>query len=202
MNKQRTQLIALAVLVIGWAFYWHFYIKVPHAAAQEAKAASAKVSQSESLLRSRFKRVRTEMDALYHYRLKPAPFDARWNPFRMPAGMELASDSGQPAAEPAAKSASSAATPNVPLTLDSAQALLKAAVANMKIGGVVTLNGITELTVDGQLHREGDVFSTKVQSAKGPGRSVIILIKRLTASAVTLALGDSDSNAELRVRLN
>lgn len=201
MNKQRTQLIALAVLVVGWAVYWHFFIKVGPAPTPVAKAPSAKVSQSETLLRSRFHRVRAEIDALYHYRLKPAPFDARSNPFRLPAGMEQA-ESGQPSVASATKTSSSASE-TAPLTPDSAQSLLKLAVAHMKIGGVVTLNGITELTVDGQLHREGDVFSTKIQSAKGPARSVIILIRHLSVSSVTLAIGDSEAGGgELRVRLN
>ncbi len=201
MNKQRTQVIALVVLVIGWAVYWHFFIKVPRSEAPASKAA-ARVSQSETLLRSRFKRVRAEMDALYHYRLKPVAFDGQWNAFRMPAGMDLMAEAGQASAEPASKTPS-APVPAAPLTIDSAQTLLRTAVANMKIGGVVTLNGITELTVDGQLHREGDVFSTKIQSVKGPPRSVIILIRRLTTASVTLALGDAEAGgAELRVRLN
>ena len=75
--------------------------------------------------------------------------------------------------------------------------LLNHAIAGLKIGGVVTLGDTTQLTVDAQLHKEGDVFTTKVQ-----GRLVLIRIKLLSTSSVTLALDDpNQGTAEKRVRL-
>ena len=54
-----------------------------------------------------------------------------------------------------------------------AASLLNQAIAEVRIGGVMTRNGTTQLTVDGQLHREGDVFTAKVLS-----KLVLIKIKQ------------------------
>ncbi len=202
MKNQRNQLIALVVLVIGWAVYWHFYIKVPHNQVA-AKAAAAKAAKADSLLQTRFRKVRAEMDALYHYRIKPVPFDTQWNPFRIPRGMEAIADSGGSAADNSAKAGPQDSTPAGPPPPDYADKLLKSAVASMKIGGVVTLNGITQLTVDGELHKEGDEFAARILNSKGQIRPILIKIVHLSTSSVTLALGSSEGGgAELRVRLN
>jgi hypothetical protein len=143
------------------------------------------------------------MDVLYHYRLKPVPFDATWDPFRVPQGIDLSSDSGNVSPQGSQKTAQLEPTLNGPLPPDYAAKLLKSAIASLKIGGVVTLKGMTALTVDGQLHREGDVFSTKIPNSKGQFRSVILLVKHLSTESVTLALVDSEAgSAEVKVRLN
>lgn len=207
MKKQTTQLVALLSLIAIWAVLWHLFIRIPPAKPVVAKVPAAKTTQSETLLRSRFHRVRSEMDALYHYRTNPAPFDAEWNPFRIPAGIELSADSGQTVASTAAPATAKASVadsiPTGPMTPDYARSLLKTAVANMKIGGVVTMNGTINLTVDGRLHKEGDVFSTRFQTAKGQARTLIIGIRHLTAESVTLTLEDPEAGgASLKVRLN
>jgi hypothetical protein len=202
MNKQKNQLIALVALVLGWALYWHFYIKMPHKTVA-AKAETAKATKADSLLVQRFHRVRAEMDAMYHYRLKPSPFDASGDPFRIPKGMEDTSDTGTTAAadaNPKGLAADTAASGPPPP--DYGEKLLKSAVAGMKIGGVVTLNGITQLTVDGALHKEGDEFAAKVLNAKGQPRPILVRIRHLTTSSVTLVLESDGGGAELRVRLN
>src|ERR1700677_798617 len=103
MENQRNQVIALVVLIIAWAAYWHFYVKVPHAAVA-AKAAEEKAAKADNLLVLRFHRIRAEMDALYHYRINPDPFDAKWNPFRIPKGMEGPTDAGTAAPDGILKS--------------------------------------------------------------------------------------------------
>lgn len=144
MKKQSTQLIALVGLVVIWAVLWKMFVGVPHiATVAVAKPVSTKTTQSDTLLRARFRRVRAEMDALYHYRLKPVPFDGQWNIFRVPTGVDLSGDSVAQSSLAVSKSSASdaAGASNAP---DYAQKLLKTAVSNMKIGGVVTLNGVTE----------------------------------------------------------
>jgi hypothetical protein len=59
------------------------------------------------------------------------------------------------------------------------------------------------LTVNGQLHKQGDVFGTKLEGPKGPGKSIIVGIKHLSTESVTLTLVDSEAgSAEVKVRLN
>jgi hypothetical protein len=138
------------------------------------------------------------MDGLYHYRIKPEPFDARWNPFRMPA-MMLAPTGGNAQAPVADNSKSKASEPlqESPAAPELGEALLSHAISGLRIGGVVTMGNTTQLTVDGQLHKEGDVFTTKVK-----GKLVLIRIRLLSTNTVTLALDDPDSGtAEIRVRL-
>jgi hypothetical protein len=203
MKKQSTQLIALVSLVVIWAVLWRLFIRVPTTTPAPAKPVAAKTAPPDSLLRMRFHRVRSEMESLYHYRTKPTGFDARWNPFRIPAGVELSGESAAATAPTGSKLAVSDLPPSGPMTPDYAQSLLKGAVANMKIGGVVILNGAIQLTVDGKLHKEGDVFSTKVLNSKGQGRTLIIGIRRLTTESVTLVLEDPQANgASVKVRLN
>jgi hypothetical protein len=200
MKKQSNQVIALVVLVIGWALYWHFFIKVPHAVVV-AKTPSVKVAKADSLLQIRLRKVRAEMDSLYHYRINPAAFDSQWNPFRIPKGMEGSADLGSAAPDLATKAAStdSAQAGQAP---DYAEKLLKSAIASMRIGGVVTLNGTTQLTVDGQLHKDGDEFTAKVPTSKGQLKFVLIKIRLLSTSSVTLVLESEGGGAEVRVRLN
>jgi hypothetical protein len=78
-----------------------------------------------------------------------------------------------------------------------AEGILKQAVAAVRIGGVVTMDGVTQLTVDGQLHKEGDVFAARVLT-----RLVLVKVKSLSTDTATLSLeGSSAGFAEIRVRL-
>jgi hypothetical protein len=202
MKNQRNQMIALVVLVIGWALYWHFFIKVPHALVA-AKAAEAKAAtKSDSLLQQRFHKVRGEMDALYHYRISPAAFDAKGSPFRIPKGMDGAAETSQAAAEANGRAGASDQIPIGPQAPDFAEKLLKSAIAAMRVGGVVTMGGTTQLTVNGELHKEGDEFTTRVPNSKGQLSPVLIKIKTLTTSSVTLSLESDGGGAEMKLRLN
>jgi hypothetical protein len=197
MNKQRTQLAILAFLLIFWAVIWHYFIRVHPASPPVVKPVAAKPVAADSLLKTRFRRVRSEMDALYHYRIKPTPFNARWNPFRIPGVSDVAPGNlSAQKATPTEAPQLGIPTPNV------AENLLKSAISVARIGGVVTMNGTVQLTVGAQLHKEGDVFTVKVLNPKTQVQSVRIRIKQLSEAAVTLALEDSDvGSAEIRVRL-
>jgi len=197
MKKQRKELISLVCLIIAWAVIWHFFIKVRPPPPPVVKPVAAKTTQADSLLKTRFRRVRSEMDALYHYRIKPTPFNARWNPFRIP-GMSDAPPTGSSASKPAATDATLLAVPPP----DAAETLLKSAIGAVRIGGVVTMNGTVQLTVGAQLHKEGDVFTVRVPNSRNQPQMVQIRVKYLSEAAVTLALEDSDAgHAEIRVRL-
>jgi hypothetical protein len=199
MKSQRNQLIALAVLLIIWAISWYAIRSPRPIPAVVITAKTERAAAQDSLLQTRFHKVRAEMDGLYHYRIKPAPFDPQWNPFRMPAIMlvSLGGKAAQAAVTDLSKAVPTNAQPPSIAAPETGDVLLAHAIAAMRIGGVVTMNGMTQLTVEGQLHKEGDVFTTKVYS-----RVVLIRIKHLSTASVTLALDDpSAGTAEARVRL-
>ncbi|MGA2018545.1 MAG: hypothetical protein ABSH26_16495 [Opitutaceae bacterium] len=195
MKKQRNQVIALFVLLVVWAALWHFVIKVRPPQAPASKAEAAKPAQPENPLKARFRRVRSEMDALYHYRIKPVPFNAHWNPFRIP-GVSDAPAANGPASKASDASQSGAPPPDI------AELLLKSAVSAVRLEGVVTRNGTVQLIVGSQLHKEGDVLTLKVPTSKSQVQTVAVRIKQLSEAAVTFALDDpSAGNAEIRIRL-
>ena len=128
MKKQYKQLITLGVLCVLWAISAH-YNKLPLQPPSVIKTKAAK-SVGDTVLMARFHRIRSKMDALYHYRIKPVPFDPTSDPFQtLKAKVDVGSRAG-----PAP---------------GSAEGILKQALANMRIGGVMTRNGVIQLTVDG-----------------------------------------------------
>lgn len=139
MKSQRNQLIILAALIIAWAVSWQLTVnknRVPAPPPQQPAAPATKAASQESLLKMRFHRVRAEMDGLYHYRIKPAPFDARWDPFRMPDMMLVSTGEKAQAAtadnsknKPADQSQQNSAAPEL------GDALLAHAIAGLRIGG-------------------------------------------------------------------
>jgi hypothetical protein len=194
MTKQNKNLVALGVLVVltGVSYQINIASKRPTPAAIKALAA-AKAVQQESPLKARFRRVRAEMDGLYHYRTKPTPFDTTGNPFRIPEGLDFSGEKAPPASSKALAEAPLA--PNAPPEFG--ESLLAHAVTLTRIGGVVTMNDTTQITVNGELKKEGDVFTAKVQN-----RLVLIRIKLLSTTFVTVALDDPASGvAEMKIRL-
>jgi hypothetical protein len=179
MKKQYKQVVALVVLCVLWAVSAH-YNKLPPPPPSVIITKAAK-SAGDTVLMARFHGVRAKMDALYHYRIKPQPFDPSGNPFRiLSAKYVVAPSDGK----------------GLPLG-GGADGILKQAIAAVRIGGVVTMDGVTQLTVDGQLHKEGDVFAARVLN-----RLVLLKVKSLTTETATLALeGSSAGYAEIRVRL-
>jgi len=198
MNKQTKQLLALVCLLIAWAISWRVNRIPTGAAAAALKAKAAKSAQQENLLSLRFHKVRAQMDGLYHYRIKPVPFDSRENPFRLPAFMEEATVDKEPPATVAKGPVIEAAPISPEAPAESGETLLKHAIGVMRLGGVVTMNNNSQLNVDGELRKEGDVFTVTVKA-----KLVLIRIKHLTTNYVVLALDDpAAGSAEARVRLN
>jgi hypothetical protein len=195
MNKQAKQMLVLGVLLIVWAISWRL-TRIPTPPPSVIKTTAAKSAQQDSLLKMRFHKVRAQMDGLYHYRIKPAPFDAKANPFRIPAAMAQAAAAKEDAASPVKSTAVDVIAP-VEGPPESGEILLKHAIDALQMGGVVTMNTTTLLNVNGDLHKQGDVFTSTVK-----GKLVLLRIKRLTTNFVVLALDDpSAGNAEARVRL-
>jgi hypothetical protein len=193
MTKQNKNLIALGVLIVLTGISYR-YNRIVTPDRPAIKALAAKAAQQDNPLKARFHRVRAEMDGLYHYRIKPIPFDATGNPFHLSPAMALVS--AAPAVDAGAKSKTDQTQP-IPASDELGDSLLAHAVSIAKLGGVVVMNDTTQLTVDGQLHKEGDVFTVKVRS-----RLVLIRIKSLSTTFVTLALDDPEAgNAEIKVRL-
>jgi len=199
MKSQRSQLITLVVLIIIWAISWRI-VRTPTPPPSVMKTTAAKAPVQDSPLKTRFHKIRAEMDGLYHYRIKPTPFDASGNPFRISAAMAISESSHESSgtlkdvSKPTATPAEAVQPQAAP---EGGEVLLKHAIEVTRIGGVVTMNDATQLTIDGQLHKEGDLFTARVHS-----RLVGIRIKRLTTTSVTLALDDPDAGtAEMRIRL-
>jgi hypothetical protein len=192
MSKQTKNLIALVVLIIATGISYRYNrLVLPTPSAAKATAA-ARAAQADNPLKARFRRVRAEMDGLYHYRIKPVPFDTSSNPFRL-SGMGIATAPPAPTvgAKPTAEASADSGTQEF------GEALLTHALSQTKIGGVVVMNDVTQLTVDGQLHKAGDVFTVKVQS-----RLVLIRVKHLSANFATFSLDDPEAgSAEMKVRL-
>jgi hypothetical protein len=191
MTKQTKNIIALVILIVLTGVSYRIN-RIKPATPSAIKAMAAKAALQDSPLKARFHRIRAEMDGLYHYRIKPIPFDVTGNPFRMTASM------GAQVAAPVVVSTKSQVDQAPPSAPDEfGEALLTHAVSLTRIGGVVVMNDTTQLNVDGQLHKEGDVFTIKVRS-----RLVLIRIKNLSTTFVTLALDDPEAgNAEIKVRL-
>jgi hypothetical protein len=64
------------------------------------------------------------------------------------------------------------------------------------------MKGTIQLTVDAQLHKQGDVFTARVPTSSTESKPIRIRIRQLSEAAVTFALDDPDAgNAELKVRL-
>jgi hypothetical protein len=179
MKKQYKQVVALVVLCLLWAVSAH-YNRQPPAPESVIKTKAAK-SAGDTVLMARFHRVHAKMDVLYHHRIKPLPFDPSGDPFRILAVKYV------PDANPGK---------GLPL-VGEAESILKQALAAVRIGGVVTMDGVTQLTVDGKLHKEGDVFAARVLT-----KLVLVKVKSLTTETATLSLeGSSAGYAEIRVRL-
>ena len=197
MSKQNKNLIALAVLVIATLISWRVnrLPTVPHSV---IKTMAAKAVQQESPLKARFHKIRLEMDALYHYRSKPEPFEANPSPFRLPPGMETSELAKGPAL-PAAGQPDRApqVVPAANAVAEAGEPLLAHAISLMHIGGVITMNGVSQIAIDGQLRRQGDVFAVRVQA-----RLVLIKVRALVPGSLTLALDDPDAGtASARVKL-
>jgi hypothetical protein len=201
MKKQTKNLVVLGFLLVAWAVSWRLN-RIPESVVVRAQAKVVKPVAQETMLTMRFHRIRAEMDGLYHYRLKPVPFEPQGNPFRLPSFMQV--EDSKPAAEETEtlnrgpKAPANDAAPVAAEPAETGATLLKHAIAVTRIGGVVTMNDTSELNVNGELHKEGEVFTARVKN-----KLVLIRIKKLTTTIAIMALDDPEAgSAEMRVRLN
>jgi hypothetical protein len=196
MKKDTKQILFLVGLSLAWLVSWRLN-RQPEAPPPPATKKTARESALESPLTMRFRRIRAETDALYHYRLKPIPFSFDNNPFRLPPSME--SEDDQPKPPPAASAPKSGVVVVTPAAQsDTGETLLRKTIQSARIGGVVTMNGISQLNVNGELHKEGEVFSARLGT-----RLILIKIKKLTTTYAIMALDDPESGgAEMRIKLN
>ena len=179
MKTQRNKVIALVLLVILTLISWRIN-RIPPTPPSIIKTKAAKIVVGDSLLKTRFHNVRAKMDGLYHYRVKPVAFNPAGNPFRIPGVRETAAD----------KAVDTKPKDFGPPPPGFAEHLLRQAVAAARIGGVVIMNGQTRITINGRLHTEGDVFTSKIN-----GKLILVRIKSLAADQVVLALDGSDAGA-------
>jgi hypothetical protein len=197
MKKQTKQLITLGALLIAWAISWRVN-RIPATPTGELRAQATKSAQPDNLLNIRFHKVRAEMDGLYHYRIKPTAFDSKENPFRIPQFMEEAIAARTDSNKPPRTITVVDQTPTAEEAGDSGIVLLRHAIENIRLGGVVTRDDASQLNVNGELHKQGELFAATVK-----GKPVLLRIVRLTTSFVILALDDPASgNPEVRVKLN
>jgi hypothetical protein len=199
MNKQTKQVLSLVFLLIAWGISWRVNRLPTVTVVAAMKAKAAKATQAENLLSMRFHRLRAQMDGLYHYKIKPVAFDSKGNPFRLPPSMMEESLETDVAATKAPKGPVVEAAPPMPeAPAESGDLLLKHAIEMIHMGGVVTMRDTVEITINGELKKEADVFTVTVR-----GKLVLLKIKHLTAGYVVIALDDpAAGNAEARVRLN
>jgi hypothetical protein len=195
MKKQSSKVIALVGLCVAWAGLYFFYLRNLGGQPPAPQAQSTKTSLVDSLLRVRFRHVRSEVNALYAYRTNPPPFDAHYNPFRVPGETEA------PVITISRGPTSDALQQNT-RPPDFAESLLKNAISTVKVGGVVSLHGSIQLTVGGQLHKEGDVITANIPTSKGPFKPVHIKLLQLNEDSAVFSLVDSETgSAEYTVHL-
>jgi hypothetical protein len=198
MKKQTKQVIILVALSIAWGIS-STVNNYDFRSAVVIKPKIVKAVPQDSMLKVRFHKIRAEMDSLYHYRLKPIPFDSSANPFRIPDFLAEELAAREARAHPM-KRPTVEAQPEVIVAApdETGQSLLKHAVELTRFGGVVTMNGTTQINVNGELHKEGELFTARVRT-----KLVLVRIKQLTTAFVDLVLDDAVAGgAEVRVRLN
>ena len=145
-------------------------------------------------LSPRFLQVRDRVKQLYGNREEPRPpIDSRNNPFRSQPVV------GTPTPAPASSAPQLASTttpatgapvvePPPPPAANPNLALLKQATALLKVTGAVERDGRTLLNINQALYKEGEVVKVTIK-----GQSVLLRIKKLSRTSLTLTLGDAET---------
>ena len=138
-------------------------------------------------LSPRFLQVRDRVKVLYGSRdeTRPAP-DPRYNPFRTPPVAPVEPVAVVPA--PGASKDSVAPTPPPVPAVTTNVAQIKQAVALLKVTGFVERDGRILLNINQALYKEGDTVKVTLK-----GQSVLLRIKKLTRTSLTLTLGDAET---------
>ncbi|HWA09430.1 MAG TPA: hypothetical protein VG838_08280 [Opitutaceae bacterium] len=126
---------------------------------------------------ARAKQTRDRLDLLFRHHNEPAPAPGpNQNPFRPPAGTAATTPvAANQTEEPAA----------IPTSDD---LLLKQAVGALKITGIVKkLDGEINVTINGELYKEGGIITARAQ-----GSPLYLRIRRISANSVTFGWNDSE----------
>ena len=129
-----------------------------------------------SAFAARAKQTRDRLEILFRHRDEtPSVPTASQNPFRTPD-------------DPPASTTISASTPGEPprpAAPSSEEAILKAAVATLKISGTVVISGQVNVSINQETYREGSIITACVQ-----GTPVYLRIRRISNNSVTFVLNE------------
>jgi len=143
----------------------------------------AEPASTPSTTNPRFKQTHAHIEALFQNRRTSAKApDPRQNPFRT-AGELLPSVVQAPVSP--GENAPPAPAPS------SDEDLLRQAVATLKVGGIVLIDGRAQLTINKDTYKEGDILTARVQAVP-----VYLRIRQITSNSIVFVL----NNAELTLR--
>jgi hypothetical protein len=129
-----------------------------------------------SAFAARAKQTRERLEILFRHRDETPVFPSpSQNPFRSSDDTPSNTDAGPVQPVESAK----------PDTSSSEEALLKAAVATLKISGTVVVSGQINVSINQETYREGSVITARIQ-----GAPVYLRIRRITNNGVTFALNE------------
>jgi hypothetical protein len=136
--------------------------------------AHAAESTPASAFAARAKQTSERLEILFRHRDEaPVSFSPSQNPFRTPNDAPAATDDST--IQPTESTKDTAPT--------SEEALLKAAVATLKISGTVVVSDQINVSINQETYREGSVIIARVQ-----GIPVYLRIRRITNNGVTFVL--------------
>ena len=128
-----------------------------------------------------WKLTRTRIEALFRLRNAPLPApDPRSNPFRLASDQPAAADteSVAPGGEPTPPDAT-------PLSPD--EALLKQAVATLKLNGAVQIGDRMLAIINQATYKEGDILGVRLQ-----GKPVDLDVRHISSHSVTIGLNEAE----------
>jgi hypothetical protein len=134
-----------------------------------------------------WKLTRTRIEALFRLRNAPLPApDPRSNPFRLasdqPAAAAADTESVAPGGEPTPPDAT-------PLSPD--EALLKQAVATLKLNGAVQIGDRMLAIINQATYKEGDILGVRLQ-----GKPVDLDVRHISSHSVTIGLNQDEQTLQ------
>jgi len=130
-----------------------------------------------------WKLTRARIEALFRLRNAPRPApDPRLNPFRLasdpPPAASAETESVGPGGEP---------TPSDAMPLSPAEALLKQAVATLKLNGAVQIGDRMLAIINQATYKEGDILGVRLQ-----GKPVDLNVRHVSSHSVTIGLNEAE----------
>ncbi|MDD3179084.1 MAG: hypothetical protein PHQ04_01895 [Opitutaceae bacterium] len=146
---------------------------------------SATPISSEKLAQTRAK-----IDTLYRNRLRPPPSPAaHTDPFRIGEAVDSTTRDAPPSAD------SSAITSEAIPVSDSV--ILQHVADGLRINGLVKIGGRLHVVLNESTYKEGDILSARYQ-----GSPVLLRVRRITPTQVTLALNAAETSLHLQPVIN